>query len=150
MFNSRPQLADDFLLEDCAALEYILLGDLRDLLEEPPDEEHCRWLLVILDALLEAKQREFELQEEGGYLEEVLEQVPNWEPQVAQLHREHRELFGNLRQLRERVGSRISFDAMADSIRTDLRDWMTLLQRHHRHTRRIVQSAFNFDIGVGD
>ncbi|MBT6156543.1 MAG: hypothetical protein HOK71_09660 [Planctomycetaceae bacterium] len=150
MFDSRPQLADDFLLEDCAALEYILLGDLRDLLEESPDEENCRWLLVILDALLEAKQREFELQQDGGYLEDVLEQVPNWEPQVERLRHEHHELFDNLRQLRERVGSRQSFDAVADTVRADLRDWMTLLQRHHRHTRRIVQSAFNFDIGVGD
>jgi hypothetical protein len=152
MMNSRTQtqLADDFLLEDCAALEYILLGDLRDLLEESPDEENCRWLLVILDALLEAKQREFELQEDGGYLEDVLEQVPNWQPQVEQLRDEHRELFGNLRQLRERVGSRQTFDEVADTVRADLRDWMTLLHRHHRHTRRIVQSAFNFDIGVGD
>ncbi|MBT6494231.1 MAG: hypothetical protein HOL01_06715, partial [Planctomycetaceae bacterium] len=96
MFDSRPQLADDFLLEDCAALEYILLGDLRDLLEESPDEENCRWLLVILDALLEAKQREFELQQDGGYLEDVLEQVPNWEPQVERLRHEHHELFDNL------------------------------------------------------
>jgi hypothetical protein len=150
MLNSRTQLADDFLLEDCAALEYILLGDLRDLLEEPTDEENCRWLVVILDGLLEAKKREFELQEDGGYLEDVLEQVPNWEPQVEQLRREHHELFANLRKLRDRVGSRMSFETVADTVRADLRDWMTLLQRHHRHTRRIVQSAFNFDIGVGD
>ena len=150
MLNSRTQLADDFLLEDCAALEYILLGDLRDLLEEPTDEENCRWLVVILDGLLEAKKREFELQEDGGYLEDVLEQVPNWEPQVGQLRREHHELFANLRKLRDRVGSRMSFETVADTVRADLRDWMTLLQRHHRHTRRIVQSAFSFDIGVGD
>ena len=152
MMNSRTQtqIANDFRLEDCAALEYILLGDLREILEESPDEENCRWLLVILDALLEAKQREFELQEDGGYLEDVLEQVPNWQPQVEQLRDEHHELFGNLRQLRERVGNRQSFDTVADTVRADLRDWMTLLQRHHRHTRRIVQSAFNFDIGVGD
>ena len=150
MYNSRTQLADNFLLEDCAALEYILLGDLRDLLEEPTDEENCRWLVVILDGLLEAKKREFELQEDGGYLEGVLEQMPNWEPQVEQLRREHCELFDNLRRLRERVGSRMSFDTVADTVRAELRNWMTLLQRHHRHTRRIVQSAFNFDIGVGD
>ena len=150
MFNPRPELTDDFLLEDCASLEYILLGDLRDLLEESPDDENRRWLVVILDALFEAKQREFTLQEDGGYLEEVLERVPNWEPQVVQLEREHRELFCNLWQLRERVNNRQSLELVADTVRDDLRDWMTMLQAHHRHTRRIVQSAFNMDIGVGD
>lgn len=150
MLSSRPLLEDGFVLEDCATLEYILLGDLRDLLEESPDEENRRWLVVILDALLEAKQREFELQGAGEYLEEVLEQVPNWEPQVSQLRHEHRELFCNLWQLRERVNSRESIDGMADVVRRDLRSWMTLLQAHHRHTRRIMQSAFNMDIGVGD
>ena len=32
------------LLEQYTSLEYILLGDLRDLLEEPPDDESRRWL----------------------------------------------------------------------------------------------------------
>jgi len=150
MLNSRPLLDDGFVLEDCATLEYILLGDLRDLLEESPDEENRRWLVVILDALLEAKQREYELQRDGGYLEEVLEQVPNWEPQVTQLQTEHRELFCNLWQLRERVNSFQPFDSMASTVRNELRAWMTSLQAHHRHTRRIMQSAFNMDIGVGD
>ena len=151
MTDSKPCLADDYLLEDCAALEYILLGDLRDLLEEPADEENCRWLIVILDALLDTKQREFELQEDGGYLEEVLEQFPNWEPQVEQLHRDHRELFTNLRQLRQGIGMQRPFATVASAVRRDLRNWMTLLQAHHRHTRRIVQSAFNLDIGgMGD
>lgn len=150
MAEFNASLTEEYLLEDYAALEYILLGDLRDLLEEPADEENCRWLIVILDALLEAKRREFELQEDGGYLEEVLEQFPNWEPQVDQLHREHRELFSLLRELRERIGLRQSFNEIADAVRTDLREWMTLLQAHHRHTRRILQSAFNLDVGVGD
>lgn len=150
MAEWNPYLTEEYLLEDYAALEYILLGDLRDLLEEPADEENRRWLIVILDALLEAKRREFELQQDGGYLEEVLEQFPNWEPQVDQLHREHRELFFNLRELRERIGLRQSFKEIAEAVRTDLREWMTLLQAHHRHTRRILQSAFNLDVGVGD
>ena len=142
--------ADGHLLEDYAALEYILLGDLRDLLEEPADDENRRWLAAILDALLETQKREFELQEEGGYLSEVLEQFPNWDSQVEMLHEEQHMLFGKLRQLRERIGLQVSFSGIADEVRCGLRDWMALLNAHHRHTRRILQSAFNLDVGVGD
>ena len=66
-FNLRSDL-----LEEYSTLEYILLGDLRDLLYEPPDEETCRWLLAVLDALLETLPREFDLKQQDGYLMEVL------------------------------------------------------------------------------
>ena len=36
-------------LERYTSLEYILLGDLRDILEERPDDESRRWLLAVSD-----------------------------------------------------------------------------------------------------
>jgi len=68
----------DHLLEDYAAMEYILLSDLRDLLEEPADDMTRKWLRAVLDALLKTLPWELELQDAGGYLSEVLEQYPNW------------------------------------------------------------------------
>ncbi len=44
-------------LEDYTALEYILLGDLRDLLEEPADHFTRSWLVAVLDALLDTLPR---------------------------------------------------------------------------------------------
>lgn len=138
------------LLGEYAALEYILLGDLRDLLEEPADKETCRWLLAVLDALLDTLPREMELQEQGGYMEEVLEQYPNWSDQVDDLQHEKRALYTKLRQLRDGISRERRFSKIAEEVRTGLRDWMSSLVAHHRHERRIVQTAFNLDVGTGD
>ena len=150
MIDPEARPADGYLLEEYTALEHILLGDLRDVLQEPSDEQTRHWMRVILDALLKTKQREFELQQDGGYLSEVLEQFPNWDGQVAQLRREHEELFLQLRDLRRRLDHPQAFVEIAETVRRELRDWMALLRAHQRRTRRIVQTAFNLDVGVGD
>ncbi|MCA9032679.1 MAG: hypothetical protein KDA66_17810, partial [Planctomycetaceae bacterium] len=56
-------------LTHCIELEYILLGDLRDLLEEAPSKETSRWLTAVLDVLLEKIPEEFEMRCEDGYLQ---------------------------------------------------------------------------------
>ncbi len=43
-----------------SVLEYLLIGDLRDLLEETPDNETRRWLLAVLEELLNLLPNEFE------------------------------------------------------------------------------------------
>src|SRR5579872_2956860 len=63
---------DAQLLDHYSSLEYILLGDLRDLLEEPVDDESRKWLLAVLDTLLDTLPREFDLEDEDGYMSEVL------------------------------------------------------------------------------
>lgn len=140
----------DHLLRDYAALQYILLGDLRDVLEEPPNTETRRWLTAILDALLDTLPRAMELQEQEGYLTEVLEQYPSWHSQVDDLHDEQQVLYTKLYELRKRVDGRATFSRIAEELRHDLRDWMNRLVAHHRHERRILQTAFNLDVGVGD
>ena len=140
----------DRSMRDYVALEYILLGDLRDVLAEPANKENRRWLIVILDALLETLSRDFELQEQGGYMTEVLEQFPNWYRQVDDLHDEHQALYAKLRGLRERIDQRAAFSRIASELRNDLQDWMHRLVAHHRHEKRILQTAFNLEVGVGD
>ena len=133
-----------------AALEHLLLGDLRELLEEPPDRQNRRWLLVILDGLLETLPREFLLKEEGGYLAEVLDEYPSWSPQVEQLRRQHGDLYVTLDRLRQRLSSNRPFREVADEVRSELRDWMNCLIAHNRHENRILQTAINLDVGTGD
>lgn len=142
--------SENLQLSDYTALEHILLGDLRDLLEEPPDKTTRRWLLAVLDALLDTLPRQYELQANGGYLSEVLEEFPNWAVQVDQLRTEKQELFAKLRRLREEVGQRASFAKIAEEVRKGLRDWMASLSSHQRRERRIMQTAFNLDVGIGD
>lgn len=138
------------LLQEYASLEYILLGDLRDLLEEPSDDLTRKWLRAVLDALLDTLPRKFELQDEGGYLSEVLEQYPNWSGQVNELRHKQQAIYAKLSRLRGRVAESVPYEEMADNLSNDLRQWMQSLQAYHRHERRMVQTAFNLEVGGGD
>lgn len=146
--NSRSR--DPRSLESCAAFEYILLGDLSDLLEEPADKHTRHWLLAILDALLDTLPREFQLKASNGYLSEVLDEFPSWYRHVESLRVEHEILFANLRDLREHIADHRRYEEAADRARAELRDWMTRLTAHHRHENRLIQTALNLEVGTGD
>jgi len=132
-------------------LAYILLGDLRDVLEEAKvDPQAWKWVESVIEALLEIMPREFELLENGGYLEEVLSEHPNWHGQVQNLFHERCDLYGKLYELRLRMEESRPLRKIAGDLQHDLRDWMNSYIAHQRHERRIVQNAFNFDIGAAD
>lgn len=141
-------------LEEISALEYILLGDLLDLLDEADsDAAAWKWISKVLDTLLTAMPREFELQDQGGYLEEVLEEQPNWQGQVRNLYQERCDLLIKLNDLRTRMRDSQPLQKMqkiASELRDELRDWITSYIAHQRHERRIIQDAFNSDFGAGD
>jgi hypothetical protein len=137
-------------LEQYTSLEYILLGDLRDVLEEPADRESRRWLIAVLDALLETLPREFDLEDADGYMSEVLERYPSWASQVDRLHGDHESLFGKLKELRGRIERDTWIAPFADEVRRDLRDWILKLIAHRRNETRLVQTAMNLEVGTGD
>lgn len=137
-------------LEQYTSLEYILLGDLRDVLQDPVDAEGRRWLVAILDSLLETLPHEFDLEEEDGYMSEVLERFPNWTHQVERLHHDHEVLFEKLQELRNRIVNDSWIAPIAQEVRRDLRDWMLSLIAHHRSENRLVQTAMNLEVGTGD
>jgi Hemerythrin HHE cation binding domain len=138
------------MLQQYSSLEYILLGDLRDLLEEPIDDENRKWLLAVLDALIDTLPREFDLENEDGYMSEVLERFPNWSHQVEQLHRDHERMFEKLKELRGRTERDSWIAPIANEVRHDVRDWIRILVAHNRRETRLVQMAMNLEVGVGD
>lgn len=131
-------------------LEYLLLGDLRDLLEEPADEQTCLWMQAVLDVLLQALPRGFALEEENGYMTEVLEQYPNWHHEVDRLRHQHTTLYRKLKELRNRIANREEFSETAGIVRCELRSWMTAFIAHNRHENRLIQTAMNLEVGTGD
>tara|TARA_R110002111_G_scaffold227346_2_gene288921 strand:- start:49320 stop:49781 length:462 start_codon:yes stop_codon:yes gene_type:complete len=141
-------------LEEISALEYILLGDLLDLLEEADgDVGAWKWISEVLDTLLKMMPREFALQDKGGYLDEVLEEQPNWQGRVRNLYQERCALLLKLSELRTRMEDSLPLQQMrqiASELRHELRDWITSYVAHQRHERRILQDAFNNDIGAAD
>jgi hypothetical protein len=138
------------LLEHYSSLEYILLGDLRDVLEEQPDAESRRWLIAVLDALLETLPREFDLEDADGYMIEVLERFPSWTSQVERLHRDHDLLFAKLKELRGRVDCDKWIAPIANEVCRDIRDWTLRLIAHRRSENRLLQTAINLEVGIGD
>jgi len=137
-------------LRQYTELEYILLGDLRELLQAPDKTDTSLWMLSTLDALLETMPIEFELKQSGGYLQEVVDEHPNWQPLVSRLEREHYDLCIRLSELRETVARAAPFISLAEQIDADLRDWMNQLAAHNRHEIRLIQTAVNLEVGVGD
>lgn len=138
------------LLNRYSSLEYILLGDLRDLLEEGNDQETHKWLIAVLNTLFKTLPREFDLEDEDGYMSDVLEMQPHWASRVERLHREHEQLITKLKELRTRLIRAESFAPVAHELRRDLRDWMLSLQAHNRAEVRLLQTAMNLEVGVGD
>jgi hypothetical protein len=137
-------------LEDYTALEFILLGDLRDLLEEPADAYTPRWLNAILDALLDTLPREIAIKESSGYLSEVLAEYPSWFRHVDDLQTEQRMLLLSLEAFRDRLDSAQPCEQEVARLKFALRTWMNRLVAHHRHENRLLQTALNLEVGVGD
>jgi len=131
-------------------MQYILLGDLREVLEGTPSLSERNWLLTILDALLETLPTQFDLKEEGGYLSEVLDAFPYWQSQVEQLRQEHGPLCESLQKLRDRIFSGSEYKQVAEVVRDDLREWMERLTRHDTKECRLFQDSVNLEVGVGD
>jgi hypothetical protein len=135
------------LRDDYAALDSILLDDLRDLLRDEFDGETRKWLLVVLDELVGTLPREFHLREEGGYLADVVSRFPNWSDRVERLHREYEGLIDRLHRLRDDV---LQADWAADTaahVRRELAEWVNTMVAQDRHERRLLQLATNLDIG---
>jgi len=130
---------------------YLLLGDLRDLLEEIPDESTRHWLLEVLNVLVELQPQERQLQEDdGGYMSEVLEEFPSWNRQVMRLHLRKLQLDYRLRELRDRIRQEKSYVSVADQLSCELRDWLDLIRELHRAESALIMDAMLLDIGTGD
>ena len=100
-----------------AAYQYLLLGELRLLLEEPADnDETRRWLLAVLDRLLARFPREpADPRFDQESLFTLLQRQVLW--------------MQKLRRLRDRIAHRAPFQILANEIRCDLR----LLFDQHQH-----------------
>ncbi len=147
MFDSADNHSS---LATCTEFEYILIGDLRDLLEEPPTPMNRNWIRAVLDALLSTLPQEFAFKDADGYLSEVLEEFPTWSPQVETLVSERDVLFEKLQSLRQQLNARVRFKEIAEQLKSELRDWMLSFTAFHRHERRLLHSAYTMDVGAGD
>ncbi len=117
-------------------LEYLLLGDLTDLLSETYDEENRRWILVVLEGLLDAIPAE-RRRERFNKLRAVYPDSPGMLQSLTQLESEYDAMIYQLQRLRNRVAWRLSLlDVVAAEVVRDLMRWLVTFQnfcqREHR------------------
>ncbi len=147
MNSSRNQAGTLEAIKRCYDLEYLLLGDLRQLLDERETAHTRKALLVTVDRLLLNLPLQLELVSEEGYMSEVLEEFPNWHRQIEVLLCENKACISRLGELRRRVGQELPFSAIGREVSFKLRKWMESLATIREREVQILQNAFALDIG---
>lgn len=130
-------------------LDYLLLGDLREMLEEPLSPQSRKWMLSVLDVLLDNLPREHRLKSVDGYLNEVLTEFPNWSGHVDRLESQHYELYDRLSDLRDDLEVDTLETQSVQGLRYSLEEWMLALMNHRLQETNLLLAAVNTDIGGG-
>lgn len=128
-------------------LEYFLLGDLHQLLDEPRSQQTRQSLLVILDQLIKHLPRQLQLQSESGYMSRVLEEFPHWNKRIELLRGEDIGCCWLLEQLRERIADESPILCIAKDTCRSVGRWMKSFRDHRRRETDLLQAAFTRDIG---
>ena len=137
-------------LARCTQLTQLMLDELQELLSEPINQEDTRWIEASFDELCQPFDDEFQLQAEGGYLHEVIEEFPNWHRQVAQLKTEYVKLRDELRLLRTTFERPLGPKQIAQVVRQKFRDWFTRFSSHKRAENELILKAHTLDVGHGE
>jgi hypothetical protein len=148
--HGSPAPAQAAQLRRCTELEYLLLGDLREMLEEPVTPQGRNWMLAVVDTLLDMLPHEHRLKSVDGYLSEVLTEFPNWTGHVDRLEAQHYDLYDRLSDLRDELEVETRDRTAANVLRYSLQEWMEAFVEHRRRESELLQSAMCTDIGGGD
>jgi hypothetical protein len=138
-------------------LAWLLVGDVADILDDGIDAENLRWLLPVLESLLNLMNTEEQQDGAAGYLDDVLELSPNSFEEVEGLHAVRNELradlhriIGGIRQTIRPESSQPLQSFVARSLSAQLMSWVDRMTTHHRAERELSQSVWYLDLGVGD
>jgi hypothetical protein len=134
-------------LKKCYYEEYLLIGDLREVLNQTYTEQTHRSLLSILDRLLENLPRQMALPHENAYLSVVLERCPNSHGKIEALRQANQECISELDGLRNRVDDKSNSTVIDEELGCRLIGWMETLVTIRTRESRLLQEAFTIDIG---
>ena len=138
---------------DELADEHALLGSyleqLKDLISAP-DDTTAMALSALLDEVQGRCQAHFVFEERDGYMVEVRERQPNLSGSLDALQAEHPTLISELAAIRDAVQAEPKLQQLDQEIAPRIRAWLASMRSHEHRETRIVQEAFNTDIGVGD
>jgi len=118
--------------------------------ERPPTAERFANLRAGLRELREHLQAHFELEEQGGFMEESIARMPRLGAAVSAVIRQHPVLLAELDALIERLpGGDVSAEAWARAGR-DFDHFSATMTAHERSENAVVQEGYNEDLGLLD
>ena len=120
----------------CVELQYLLVGDLRELLDQRIDENSREWLRQTLDVLIDTLSRERDFT--GEFRVEPLDGFATpLERHLKSLEVEQVLLRNALCQMRTALDERSLTGAMARMFEQTLEDWMDCLKSYRRREKRL-------------
>lgn len=150
--------------EEYATLEYLLLGDFRAAVEETEDETSHRWLIAVVDALLEALPRKSEVTRTAAGIEVPVERSrrkgaksdgdqsppPSGQPVAAvvsleSLCGEQVELLKMLRELREQIADARAFLSQPSAYLPRMIAWMDRIGDHNQRIAAVLKPHLEAD-----
>ena len=147
MVNQTNAVQKTESLKVCCDLEYILMGDLRQLLNERSTPQTRPSLLALLDRLLLNLPHVLRLSSVGGYMKVVIEKRPNWYRQIEELQQVNLDCISALGGLRDHIESELNIVDISSEMDCRLREWMKVFGGLRRQESQLLQDAFTMDIG---
>ena len=135
------------LLKAGCDLEYLLIGDIRILLDEKFDSQTRSSLLVLMNRLILNLPDVLELSSENGYLSIVAERRPNWSRQINALYQANLDCVSSLGLVRDGLENDTSIAAISKELELGLRNWIKSFSAMRRRESTMLQEAFTLDLG---
>jgi uncharacterized protein (UPF0335 family) len=95
--------------------------------------------------------KHFDLEEDGGFMEDVIERAPRFAPRVKELEDEHVDAVAQLEDITSGLKQMGVFDADAWSdVKSSIIGLFDSLEEHEAAERDLILEVYFQDIGVGD
>jgi len=153
MAETRPTVADEILREHEVVREIIrqleLLVEEGGFVEQEP--EWSRRLSNELAAFRRHLQRHFALEEEGGFMLDVVTLMPHASEQVEKLRQEHDEILRAVDELIRDAGLLVSGSSlMAMEFRDRVLQVLSTIRRHETEENELIQRVLYQEVSVAD
>ena len=130
-----------------------LIQQVKELLGNYPPDDASAWvgdLRSVGESLLNHLDKHFRLEEEGGFMAQLVEISPRTAAAAERLPHEHDEIRNLLSAILEILDS-VAVDSMdLKSVLDQIQQLIHTLEHHEKTENALIQEVYNQDIGVGD
>lgn len=153
MSERSKQLASR-VQEEHERLEGLIL-EIREEIGRPVNSERfADWRLEFVWKIRDFQNeltKHFDLEEDGGFMADVMKRAPRFSPRVVILEAEHFEACRRLDDIISELKLLTKYDNTRwDEVSDDIMALFDLLERHEAAERDLILEVYFQDIGVGD